>query len=223
MSPSLALNPSCSDSADSGKASLIEALNRCATVKYFRRGQEISSGQPPGRSWYRIVSGAARRCATQPDGRRQNIAILLPNDFFGFYDDSAYGCLVEAISEGTAVAEYPRAAVEAMADANPSIARMIRDVAFETISRLEGQLLLLGRQTAREKVCLFMLDMAERLAEQEKITLPISRYDIADYLAISVETVCRSLTDLKNEGTIALESARKIGIVDREALLGANL
>jgi len=48
--------------------------------------------------------------------------------------------------------------------------------------------------------------------------LPISRYDIADCLALSVETVCRSLTELKQRGVIVLSGTRCIRIVDRQAL-----
>jgi DNA-binding transcriptional ArsR family regulator len=48
--------------------------------------------------------------------------------------------------------------------------------------------------------------------------LPISRYDIADYLGLSVETVSRSLTSLKNRGLIALSGPRSVRIIDRNAL-----
>jgi CRP/FNR family nitrogen fixation transcriptional regulator len=48
--------------------------------------------------------------------------------------------------------------------------------------------------------------------------LPISRYDIADYLAVSVETVSRSLTDLKQRGVIRFSGTRTLKIVDPDAL-----
>jgi CRP/FNR family nitrogen fixation transcriptional regulator len=50
------------------------------------------------------------------------------------------------------------------------------------------------------------------------VTLPISRYDIADYLALSVETVSRALTGLKRSGVIALAGPRQLRIVDRGAI-----
>jgi CRP/FNR family nitrogen fixation transcriptional regulator len=46
----------------------------------------------------------------------------------------------------------------------------------------------------------------------------MSRYDIADYLAVSVETVSRALTDLKHRGVIKLCGTRIVRIVDRDAL-----
>jgi hypothetical protein len=52
----------------------------------------------------------------------------------------------------------------------------------------------------------------------DRVLLPISRYDIADYLAISVETVSRSLTDLRHRGIIALAGAREVKILNRGAL-----
>jgi CRP/FNR family transcriptional regulator, nitrogen fixation regulation protein len=48
--------------------------------------------------------------------------------------------------------------------------------------------------------------------------LPVSRYDIADYLAVSVETVCRSLTDLRHRGVITLVGKRTVKILNRSAL-----
>ncbi|TMK07097.1 MAG: hypothetical protein E6G75_23850 [Alphaproteobacteria bacterium] len=62
--------------------------------------------------------------------------------------------------------------------------------------------------------------MAERLSHQtlDRVDLLISRYDIADYLGLSVETVSRSLTSLKNRGLIALSGPRSVRIIDRDAL-----
>jgi len=48
--------------------------------------------------------------------------------------------------------------------------------------------------------------------------LPMSREDIADYLALSVETVSRSLTQLKRRGVIQLMGTRRVRIIDRHAL-----
>jgi CRP-like cAMP-binding protein len=156
----------------------------------------------------------------QPDGRRQIVELLLPGDFFGFTVLNEYDSTVEAVAEGTIVASYPRRRVEMLAEADPQLAREIRQVTFEALSRLQAQLMILGRITATEKVGSFLLAMAERLSDQtlDRIDLPISRYDIADYLGLSVETVSRSLTSLKNRGLIALSGPRSVKIIDRDAL-----
>jgi hypothetical protein len=62
--------------------------------------------------------------------------------------------------------------------------------------------------------------MARRLSpgRPDNVMLPVSRYDIADYLAVSVETVSRSLTDLRHRGVIAFSGTRSVRIVDRDAL-----
>lgn len=157
---------------------------------------------------------------TKSDGRRQILALLLPGDFFGFASRGTYDYAVEAIVEGTTIASYSRHVVEALADAEPKLAREIREVAFETMSQLQAQLLILGSITATEKVASFLLAMAarSRTARSDQILLPVSRYDIADCLAVSVETVSRSLTVLKHRGVIALPGTRTVTIVDRDAL-----
>src|SRR3979490_2394944 len=197
----------------------LDKLASIAVVRKCHRGQEICSQGQPAEYWYRVTSGTARRCVA-PDGRRQIVELLLHGDFFGFTALTEYDSTVEAVAEGTIVASYPRRRVEMLAEADPQLSREILQVTFEALSRLQAQLMILGRITATEKVSSFLLKMAGRLSDQtlDHVDLPISRYDIADYLGLSVETVSRSLTSLKNRGLIALSGPRSVKIIDRDAL-----
>lgn len=198
----------------------LDKLASIAVVRKCHLGQEICSQGQPAEYWYRVASGTARRCVAQPDGRRQIVELLLPGDFFGFTALNEYDSTVEAVAEDTIVASYPRRRVEMLAEADPQLSREIRQVAFEALSRLQAQLMILGRITATEKVSSFLLKMAERLSDQtpNRVDLPISRYDMADYLGLSVETVSRSLTSLKNRGLITLSGPRSVRILDWDAL-----
>ena len=119
----------------------------------------------------------------------------------------------DAIAEGTQAVRYPRRGVEVAADSNLRLARQIRELAFESISRSQARLLILGRVSAREKVHAFLDEMVHRSFDGNAVVLPMSRYDIADYLAISVETVSRALTDLRRRGTIRAAATRRIQIL----------
>ena len=185
-----------------------------------RKGQEIWSPDAVGDYWFSVRSGAARLCAVLPSGRRQILDLLLPNDFFVSIDKETGLLSLEAVVEGSLLACYPRSQVEALADRDPAIARNIRKMSLQTISRLHQQMLIIGQSTSTKKVGSFLLSMSERLDNRrtESIALPMTRYDIADYLAISVETVSRALTELKRRGAIALDGTRNITIRDPEAL-----
>ncbi len=198
----------------------LKSFDSLAVPMTCRRGQEICGESRPAEHWYCVISGAARRHVLRADGRRQIVGLLLPSDFFGFTAGDEYDYTVEAVVEGTVVASYPRRRAETLADSEPQIARELRQVTFEALARLQTQLLTLGRITAIEKVSSFILEMARRSANGsgDSVALPISRYDIADYLAVSVETVSRSLTDLKQRGIIKFCGTRMVKIVDRDAL-----
>jgi CRP/FNR family transcriptional regulator, nitrogen fixation regulation protein len=99
------------------------------------------------------------------------------------------------------------------------VAHAVRQRAFESISRLQSRMVLVGRTNALEKVSAFLLEMAERTSvTSDDLVLPMSRYDIADYLAIAVETVSRALTTLKARGAITIAHSRQVRITDRSAL-----
>jgi CRP/FNR family nitrogen fixation transcriptional regulator len=143
---------------------------------------------------------------------------MLPRDFF-FISDSKKEGTTEAIVEDTVLASYSGGRVEQLAERDPQFARELREVAFQSLSRSQDQILILGGITALEKVGSFLLSLDGRTSEVKgQVELPVSRYDIADYLAVSVEAVCRSIADLQQRGVITLAGKRTIKILNRGAL-----
>lgn len=193
-------------------------LDSIAVVVRRARGEEVQGGS--GEFWYRVINGAAKCSVVLPGGRRQILDLLGPGDFFGFTPPGGHYCSVEALADDTVVACYAKRRAEELARSNPQVACEICRLTFEGVSRLQELLLIMGRTTAREKVASFLLKTKERNSprEDDRLVLLTSRYDIADYLALSVETVSRSLTELKHRGCIALLGPRRVRIVDERSM-----
>jgi CRP/FNR family transcriptional regulator, nitrogen fixation regulation protein len=207
-------------SGDSSPETAYESLQQLAVVARYDTDQPIYRYNDPAHYWFRMVAGAARKTALSGDGRRHIVDFLLPGDFFGFCASSGYHFCVEAIVAGSLVARYPRRSAERLADSDPQVARRIRQATFESIARLQRLTSILAGSSALEKVGAFLLDMANRTGVEETrwVCLPMSRYDIADYLAMAVETVSRTLTELRARRAIAYRDARRVQICDRGML-----
>jgi CRP-like cAMP-binding protein len=198
----------------------LDAVGSLATTIEYRRGQEIYAPDDPAEYWYRVVRGTVRKCALRADGRRQIVDFLLPGDLFGLITRDEHRFAVEAITDGTVVARYPRGKIERQADFDPRIGRRIREAAFEAISRSQARMVILGRMSAIEKVGAFLIEMAERTrgGATEGVVLSMSRYDIGDYLGLAAETVSRTLSDLRQAGAIRIEDTHRVRILDSRAL-----
>ena len=198
----------------------LAAFEAVATAETYRRGEVVYHPEDPTDQWYCVVSGLARKCAVARSGRRQIVDFLFPGDFFGLTARHRHAFGVEAVVQGTVIARCLRRRVEIIAESDPRLGRLIREMAFEGISRLQARVLILGRATARQKVGAFLVEMAQRSADDsaELVVLPMSRYDIGDYLALSAETVSRVLTELRQKGVIAFATRHRVRIVDRGAL-----
>jgi CRP/FNR family transcriptional regulator, nitrogen fixation regulation protein len=206
-------------SPNDGTPSAMESLG---SLHRYDAGETVYSQDEAADYWYLIVAGAARKCAQIADGRRQIMDFLLPGDLFGFHACARHECSVESVAPDTIAVRYPRPQMESLMEADPQLARKVREIAFRSIDRLQSRMILLGRSRALERVCGFLLEMAHRakIEAEGTVALPMSRYDIADYLAIAVETVSRSLTTLRSERVIAFFDTRHFRIVNRRALEG---
>jgi CRP/FNR family nitrogen fixation transcriptional regulator len=203
--------------ANSRPPNLMESLG---TLRRYGADETIYCQDEATDYWYQLVGGAARKCTQMSDGRRQIVDFLLPGDLFGFHAGARHDCSVECVVQNTTVVRYQRPRIESLMESDPQFARRVREIAFNSMDRMESRTILLGCNRALERVCGFLLEMADR-REAEKdgtVALPMTRYDIADYLAIAVETVSRSLTTLRAKQVIAFFDTRHFRIVNRKAL-----
>ena len=98
--------------------------------------------------------------------------------------------------------------------------RLIETASHELLAAHE-QMLLLGRKTARERVASFLRTEAMRLPVYQRclrMSLPMTRCDIGDYLGLTIETVSRTMTALRKSGVIDVPSALDIQVRDFDAL-----
>jgi CRP/FNR family transcriptional regulator, nitrogen fixation regulation protein len=200
-----------------GQPSPIDSLGKWCS---YEAGETVYGQEDVGDYWYRLVDGSARKCTLASDGRRQIVDFLMPGDLFGFHAGSRHDWSVECITSDTTVVRFQRQQMESLMESDPHFARRVREIAFASIDRLQSRMILLGRSRALERVCGFLIEIASRapLETEGIVGLPMSRYDIADYLAIAVETVSRSLTTLRSKQVIAFLDTRHFRIVNPRAL-----
>ena len=191
------------------------------TVRADRDEEIVAQGDPAGYC-YLVVSGCVRTVKLMEDGRRQIGEFLFPGDLFGWEALDEHDFAAEAVTP-VMLHRYPRRNLEVRADRDRDFARRLREITAGQLRAGRERMVLLGRKTASERIASFLLEMAGRMSPNghASIELPMGRADIADYLGLTIETVCRGLTQLRRRGTITVERAT-IMICDRSALGAAG-
>lgn len=183
----------------------------------FHRNEEIF-GQGEATDYvYRVVSGAVRTIRFSSDGRRQILNFYLPGDIFGLECGRQHTLSAEAITD-TDVALVRRSLIDTAAAQDANAARALIDLVQRQLQNAQEHALVLGRKGAGERVAAFLLQLGDRVTSACEIDLPMSRADIADYLALTIETVSRAFTQMERDRTIALPSSRHVVVRDRCAL-----
>ena len=191
----------------------------CTIIK-VSRNEEVFAEEEDADFVYKVVSGAVRAVRILSDGRRQIGAFHLPGDVFGLECGDKHNHSAEAVVD-CEIALVRRSAVERAAQADGSIARALWRATSGDLQRLQDHMMRLGRETAMERVISFLIEVSSRCASRGRITLPMGRIDIADYLGLTIETVSRTLTQLERERSISMAGSRCIQLHDNLALAAA--
>jgi CRP/FNR family nitrogen fixation transcriptional regulator len=197
----------------------LRALKQIGVKVRFSRNETIFSDGDEATNCYKVISGAVRLCKHMADGRRQIADFLLAGDLFGFMQFGHYKFTAEAVGDVVLMC-YPQRQVARLSSSMPNLRGRLLVLLSQRLLGMQDHLVMLGRQTAKERIASFLLHIAERSDAEEGLAfdLPMSRQDIADYLGLTIETVCRMLSELKREKIIAIPNVGQIVLNDIEAL-----
>jgi CRP/FNR family nitrogen fixation transcriptional regulator len=197
----------------------LRALQQVGMKVRFTRNETIFNDGDEATNCYKVISGAVRLCKHMTDGRRQIADFLLAGDFFGFMQFGNYKFTAEAVGDVVLMC-YPQRQVARLSSSMPNLRGRLLVLLSQRLLGMQDHLVMLGRQTAKERVASFLLHIAERSDAEEALAfdLPMSRQDIADYLGLTIETVCRMLSELKRDRIIAVPTVSQVVLNDMDAL-----
>ena len=170
---------------------------------------------------YEVLEGVVRSSKMLLDGRRQVLNFCYPGDIVGLSHDKLYHCDCDTVSE-VRVRVYRKNACTKDIESDPTYCAILLRNAAAEVNNMQEHFLMLGRKTAMEKLASFLVAVMDRSASPSardtRFDLPMMRCDIADFLGITIETVSRNLTKLREHGIIRMPTRHEIVVVDKRAL-----
>lgn len=194
-----------------------EALATVGQVITLPKGGSLFSPGDQADHLFQVRSGMLRIYTSLPNGRRQIERFAVPGDLIGLEAGDVHATTADAVTESVVV-RYCRARADGVADNDARLAWTFLRLSVRELCKAHRRLVLVGRNTAIERLAFFIVEMMERSESRRHIHLPMSRMDIADYLGLTIETVSRVFTKLCKDGIVRLPSASRLEVQDFQSL-----
>lgn len=196
---------------------LLSLQRHLAEKQRYERDREIYAEGSRSKYWYQVISGTVRLVTLLADGRRHIGNFCLEGDWFGFDVGGSRSFSAEAVVE-TFVYRYPRQPIGRLIAELPQVAQQLWNITLRDLAHAQSQTAILGRMTAPMRVSRFLLELSKRHGTSTLVELPMSRADVADYLGLTIETVCRVLSRFAGLGLITIPTVNSIELIDAHTL-----
>jgi len=220
---------------------MAETLDRLCAVGQFRRvlkGCELPVDPDEDRLVY-IVAGAAKLVAQSLSGRTCNmaqgsgqgerdwahshiLAFYLPGEIISVLRQVDADFHLIALTDLELVVFGADQFLD-IAQTNPAVIRQVLSRSLQALHRSRTKMIQLGHKSARQRIADFLVSIAERICGctegRCEFSLPMSRRDIGNSLGLTIETVSRQLTDLREEGLVETHGRSGICLVDIGSLI----
>ncbi len=170
---------------------------------------------------FALKSGSFRCFIANAAGEEQTIGFYLPGELMGLeaFQHGRFSCSTQAL-ETASVCELPLTELHALCAAIPSLQYQVMRILGKEI-KSDHDKILLGHRPAKQRMATFLLMLSRRYAalgfSSTLFNLTMSRYDMANFLGLTIETVSRQLRALGQLGVITVKQ-RCIQINDLDEL-----
>lgn len=192
------------------------------------RGESLVRAGDPAPICANIQRGLMKISHVTPAGQEVIVGLLWPGDFvgtpFGVGGNQPAPHDVVALTP-VSLCVFPQPGMERALMQNPAMERVLLGRTLAELEAARLRLSRMARATALARVAGFLLDTLRRHRGQDgsvaTFELPLTRGETADLLGLTIETVSRQMSRLKNAGVIGLPGGRRVVIHDPDALAEA--
>lgn len=205
-----------------------ERLAQIGSVVRFAKGTLVYQEGDEAGCIYNVIDGAVKTFCALSSGRRRVTAFLFAGDLAGLAENGHYVATAQAVSPVTAC-RVPLDALERILRGDPALGYRFLCKLCHDLRAAQSHAIMLGRRDAHGKLAMFLHELRSNQARKPMrdgaVSLAMTRSDIADYLGLSLEAVCRAFRKLQRNGIIAMADPHHVHILDRgrfDQLVGAT-
>ena len=199
----------------------LNIFSKISSEKEFKNKQTVFLQEEESKNLYNITQGNIKIYRLLRDGRIQIIGFLYPGDFFGSYKKGKYNYSAESIGD-VKLCVFKQEVLDNYLEKNMNLAKELLHMTSHELTLAQDRIGILGKLNANQRMAAFILNISKQRArigwQDNPISLPMMRQDIADYLGLTLETVSRELTKLKTSNLIKVLSSSQIYLRDKASL-----
>ncbi|HXJ01621.1 MAG TPA: Crp/Fnr family transcriptional regulator [Micropepsaceae bacterium] len=203
-----------------------EQLRDIAKIVDCKAGTTLYSQGEQAKYVYLIAEGIVRINHCDETGHRQILVFRVQGDFCGIPYNGDYFNFAETVSN-TVVYRFEWHQIQQILLTEPHLQSVLLGKILHDYRQAQVRISILGQQNTCQRLASFLLDFIQFPqffdVERSCLTLPVNRFDLADYLGTAPESTARAFAKLENFGLIRRITARKIEILDRAGLRLLNL
>lgn len=199
-------------------------LSKHTTLHIVHAEQQIGYEGETIKRYSNILRGVVKLTKLTADGRQQIIGLQFAPDFVGRPFSKENDVAVEAATE-VKLCSFPKDVLEKLTNESPELEHRLHEQSLKELGEAREWMLMLGRKSAAERVANFLHFIAvhidpeiSRVRGSQFYEIPLKRGDIADFLGLTIETVSRQITKLRQSGVIKIANNRMVEIPDLERL-----
>jgi CRP/FNR family transcriptional regulator, anaerobic regulatory protein len=200
-------------------------LSKHTVKSVVEADQEIAAAGQPMNRHANIMKGVVKLSKLMADGRQQIVGLQFAPDFLGRPFARQSDVAAEAATE-VRVCSFPASVLNGLIRQSPGLEHRLHQQALDELDEARDWMLTLGRKTAAEKVASFLYLIARNIDPGSEpsqgsiqFEIPLKRADIADFLGLTIETVSRQITKLRQSGAINVINNRIVEVPNLERLL----
>jgi len=194
------------DAPQAEKARWHEVQRTCVPLAHA--GKALYATGEPAQAVYVVRAGCLKTFTVDEDGNERVRGFHFPGDIVGLdaIGTSAYPSSAVSVVPSQ-VCRISKGQLQSLLATTPGLLQRLLE---RTSRELRQALALSGDYSADQRLAAFLLLMQQRLVPREGAAvagfrLPMTRRDIANYLRLATETVCRVLTRFEDAGWLASE------------------
>ncbi|NKF29661.1 MULTISPECIES: fumarate/nitrate reduction transcriptional regulator Fnr [unclassified Pseudomonas] len=187
-----------------------------------KKGAALYRAGDPLRSLYAVRLGSFKTSVLSIDGREQVTGFQIAGEMLGLDAISSDLHTCDAVAlEDSEVCPIPFGQLEKLARELPSLQHNLNRILSREIVRDHDMLMMLGNMSSDERLAAFLLNLSQRLNARgyssRSFVLKMRREEIGSYLGLRLETICRGIAHLRDQGLVQI-TGRDVTIENMDGL-----